>query len=146
MFARVSAEIDVQLAPVKRWHIGRQRDFAIATEAAAGLAGGKVKCDQPRIVRAEKNPVGTGRLRSDCRIVPYRDAAADGVISGCRSASRRSNTQSSRPLVASRAMTRSNGVQKTSFPATRTGVTSKELRAKITMPCRVTGMIGPGDP
>ena len=46
-----------------------------------------------------------------------------------------SKTQSSCPFVASRAMTRSNGVQKTSLPAAGIGVTSKELRVKAA-PCR----------
>jgi hypothetical protein len=52
----------------------------LPTEAGAGRAGRKIKSDQPRIVRAEKDPIGAGRLGSDCCIVPDRDAAADGVV------------------------------------------------------------------
>jgi hypothetical protein len=70
----------VQLALVERRHIRRQRDLAVAAEAGAGLAGGKIKRDKPRIVRAKKDPIGAGRLRSDCCIVPDRDTTADGVV------------------------------------------------------------------
>jgi hypothetical protein len=72
----------VQLALVERRHIRRQSDVAVAAEADAGLAGGKIERDQARIVRAQKDPVGAGHLRSGCCIVPNRNTAADEVVRG----------------------------------------------------------------
>jgi hypothetical protein len=135
-------------APVKRWHIGRQRDFAIGTEAAAGLPGGKVKCDQPRIVRAEKNSVGTGRLRSDCRIVPYRDAAADGVI--CRMQIGRQDRIKHPEFAPTCGLQGDDAVKwraENELPGDEDRRHFQGTAGEgCTMPCRVTGMIGPGDP
>jgi hypothetical protein len=72
-------------------------------------------------------------LQCKATLTPRQMASSAGYRSAGRAGS---NAQSSCPLVASRATTRSNGVQKTSLPAAKIGVTSKELRVKAA-PCRV---------
>ena len=110
-------------------------DVAKAIAIGADLCGMALPFLEPATRSAQAVSAATV---ASCQTATPRQMASSA---GCRSAGRTgSNTQSSCPFVASRAMTRSNGVQKTSLPAARIGVTSKELRVKA-VSCRAASPV-----
>ena len=71
---------DLELAGPQQRHAGIDADLALVAEPGATLRGGRIDCNQPRIVGAGKDAVGAGPV--SIGVLPVRNAAAGELVGG----------------------------------------------------------------
>ena len=107
----------------------RKGHRALVAELGARASRREVEFDHSRVQRRQDHACAADSAGRRTGVMPDRDAAADEVVSRFQTGrSFGSNAQSRRPVSGSSAITRSLGVQTSSLPSARSGVSSKLRR------------------